>query len=56
MSQPMIVWCTIVGVLLCAFVSNAVRKLREKCRPTGKGGRRLPREVSYCPWDVMEDE
>ena len=24
--------------------------------PLRQGRTRLPREVSYCPWDVMEDE
>lgn len=33
MSQPMIVWCTIAGLLLLAFLFRAIERYFTECHP-----------------------
>lgn len=61
MNQPMIVWCTIVGVLLFAFVLRTAEKRHFKCHQKAGKHRRLieigkESEIFYVPGDAKEDD
>lgn len=61
MSQPMIVWCMIAGVLLFAFVFRAVEVYYSSCHNNGrKRGRGFDigreKEIFYVPGDVDDDD
>lgn len=61
MSQPMIVWCVIVGALFFAFAFNAVWHFCKERRMGKKGKRHFigmvkEREIFYCPGDMLDDE
>ncbi len=61
MNQPMIVWCTIAGALLFAFVFRAVERYRTGCRHDGRKPRHLfemgkEKEMFYIPGDIDEDD
>lgn len=62
MSQPMIVWCVIAGVLLFAFLFRAVeRRYHTTCMGNVRKPRHLleigkEREIFYIPGDRNDDE
>lgn len=61
MSQPMIVWCVIAGVLLFAFVFRAVEQYYTECRHSGRKPRRMieigkESEMFYIPGDIKDDD
>lgn len=61
MSQPMIVWCGVVGVLLSAFVFRAVERYYTGCRRKGGKPHHLieigkESEIFYVPGDAGEDD
>lgn len=59
MNQPMIVWCVIAGVLLCAFVFRAIERYYVECRHNNYEPVRLfelgkEREMFYVPGDSKD--
>lgn len=61
MSQPMIVWCVIAGVLLLAFVLRAVEHRYATLRSVGRKPRRFiemgkDRDMFFIPGDVDEED
>lgn len=61
MSQPMIIWCLIAGVLLVAFISRAVRYYLSECRHDGRKPRHFiemgkERDMFFIPGDVDVDD
>lgn len=61
MSQQMIIWCIIVGVLLFAFALRAFERLYLKCHNDRKKAHHIfelgnEREMFYCPGDVTDDD
>ena len=62
MNQPMIVWCTIVGVLLFAFVFRAVEYYFTERRHKAANRHHLAlqigkeREMFFVPGDADDDD
>ena len=61
MSQPMIVWCIIAGVLLCAFVFRAIEWYYIKYRHNGHKPIHFlemgqEKDIFYVPVDMEDDE
>lgn len=61
MSQPMIVWCIIAGVLLFAFVFRAIEKYYTECRRDHHERIHLvelgeEKEMFYIPGDIEDDD
>lgn len=61
MNHPMIVWCAIAGVLLCAFLFSAVERYVNECRHHNHKSRHLleigkEKDMFYIPGDVDEDD
>lgn len=61
MTEPMIVWCAIAGVLLLAFLFRAVERYYAECRHTGRKPRHVieigkEREMFYIPGDTDDDD
>lgn len=61
MNHPMIVWCIIVGVLLCAFIFRAIERYFTECRNRDHKPRHLleigkEKEIFYIPGDVDEED
>lgn len=62
MSEPMIVWCVIAGVLLLAFVIRDIEKsLNGRRRHSAHGAHHLfgmgkEREMFYIPGDVDDED
>ena len=61
MSQPMIVWYSIAGVLLLAFVFRAVKQVFLGYRPNSLKQRHLleigkEKEIFYIPGDIEDGD
>ena len=61
MNHPMIVWCAIAGVLLCAFLIRAVERYYNECRHRDRKPRHVfeigkDKDIFYLPGDVDEDD
>ena len=61
MTEPMIVWCTIAGVLLLAFLFRAVERYYTECRHTDRRPRHVieigkERDMFYTPGDTDADD
>lgn len=61
MNNPMIVWCVIAGVLLCAFLFRAVERFYIECHNRDHKLRHLfeigmEREIFFIPGDIDEDD
>lgn len=61
MSQPMIIWCTIVGVLLVAFIFRAVERYYTEGHHNGGKPKHLieigkDKDIFFIPGDINEDD
>lgn len=61
MNHPMIVWCIIAGVLLCAFLFRAVERYCSECRHRDHKPRHIleigrDKDIFYLPGDIDEDD
>ena len=61
MNNPMIVWCVIAGVLLCAFLFRAVERFYTECHNRDHKLRHLfeigkERDIFFIPGDIDEDD
>lgn len=61
MTQPMIMWCMIAGVLLCAFVLRAVDRYHAGNHSDDRRPHRFvemgrERDIFYIPGDMDDDD
>lgn len=61
MNHPMIVWCAITGVLLCAFLFRAVERYCKECRHRDHKPRHIlefgkEKDMFYIPGDNDVDD
>jgi len=61
MSYPMITWCLIAGVLLCAFLFRAIERLYDICHGCGHRPKHLleigkEKDMFYIPGDFDEED
>ncbi len=61
MSNSMITWCIIAGVLLCAFIFRAVERYYTECHRRGHKSKPLfeigmEEEILFIPGDVDDEE
>ncbi|CCX47536.1 unknown [Bacteroides sp. CAG:927] len=62
MSQPMIVWCTIAGLLLLAFLFRAIERYFTECHPNNSNKPRhlfevgKDKDIFFVPGDIDEDD
>lgn len=61
MNHPMIVWCVIAGVLLCAFLFRAVERYSSECRHRDHKSWHIlekgeDKDIFYVPGDIDEDD
>lgn len=61
MNHPMIIWCVIAGVLLCAFLFRAVERYCTGSRHRDHKTRHIieigkDKDIFYLPGDVDEDD
>lgn len=60
MNHPMIVWCVITGLLLCAFIFRAAERYYSGCRHRDRKSRHIleigkEKDIFYLPGDVDDD-
>lgn len=61
MNHPMIVWCTIAGVLLCIFLFRAVERNYNESRRRDHKPRLIleigkEKDMFYIPGDIDEED
>ena len=61
MYNPMIEWCVIACVLLCAFVFSAVERYQTRCRHKGRTPKHIfeigkEKEIFFIPGDPDDDD
>lgn len=61
MIHPMIAWCMIVGVLLCAFIVRAIEQYFAECHKSQRKSRHIleigkERDMFYIPGDINEED
>lgn len=61
MTRPMIVWCVIAGVLLCAFLFRAAERYFIESRHHGHKPRHIveigrEKDIFFIPGDIDEDD
>lgn len=61
MNHPMIVWCVIAGVLLCAFLFRAIDRFYTECHHRDHKPRHLfeigkEKDIFFIPGDIDEDD
>ncbi len=61
MNHPMIVWCVIAGVLLCAFIFRAIERYYTGHRNCGHKPGHLfeigkEKDIFYIPGDIDEQD
>ena len=61
MTHPMIVWCIIAAVLLCAFLFRAVERYHSEYRRRDHSPRHIleigkDKDIFYLPGDIDEDD
>lgn len=60
MNHPMIVWCVIAGLLLCAFLFRTAQSYCSECRRRDRKSRHIlemgkDKDIFYLPGDVDDD-
>lgn len=61
MNHPMIMWCIIAGVLLCAFIFRAIEQYYTKCHNGNHKSRHLfeigkDKDIFFIPGDFDEED
>lgn len=61
MNHPIIVWCVIVGVLLCALIFRAVERYNSECSHRDHKPRHIfeigkDKDIFYLPGDIDEND
>jgi len=61
MSQPMIVWCIIAGVLLCVFIFRSIEQSFTESRNRDRKPKHLleigkEKDMFYIPGDINEED
>ena len=61
MSQPMIAWCAIAGVLLCALLFRAIERHHNECHQNGRKHSHLfeigrEKDIFFIPGDIDDDD